>query len=68
MPEGTFAAVRISGQHCNDTAGGCGDFVLWYAPKVKYAVKITWPASSQYWPLEYAGASELLFSYEVRTP
>ncbi len=67
VPAGRFDAVRISGRHCNDTVGGCGDFAIWYAPKVKYGAKITW-FGTQYWLPDQVGASQLLISYEVRSP
>ncbi len=47
VPAGTFQAVRIHGKECNKTQGGCGDFDVWYAPQVKYTVKIT--KAGAYW-------------------
>ena len=67
VPAGTFDAVRISGNHCNLTHGGCGGFIVWYALKAKYVAKITW-ASSRYWPGSLQGQDQVLLSYEVHSP
>lgn len=67
VPAGTFDAVRISGHHCNTTLGGCADFIVWYAPKVKNAVKASWSAS-RYWPLSRRGVTQVLVSYQFGNP
>jgi hypothetical protein len=66
VPAGTFDAVRISGHHCNVTVGGCGDFVVWYAPQVRQAAKITWDTS--YWPPSLRGLTQVLVSYQLSNP
>lgn len=68
VPAGTFDSVRISGHHCNTSDGYCGDFVVWYAPKVRNAVKITWKVASRYWPPSQNGISQMLLSYQLANP
>lgn len=59
VPAGSFEAVRIRGKHCY-SALECGMFDLWYAPSVKFVVKVTF--SSGYWL--NPNAQELV-SYQV---
>jgi hypothetical protein len=58
VPAGTFDALRIPGHDCNLTLGGCGDFIVWYAPKVKNFAKIIW-TSDRFWPPDLRGASQV---------
>ena len=66
-PAIAFDTVRVSGHHCNITRGYCGDFVTWYAPKAKQAVRTTW-TSSKYWPVDLNGLNQVLVSYELHNP
>ena len=44
-----------------------GDFVTWYAPRVKQVVRITW-RGLRFWPAQYEGASLVLVSYKLHNP
>jgi hypothetical protein len=79
VPGGTFDAVRIFGRtrsptrspYINYGVGSgqvtSGDFVVWYAPKVKQVVRITWQGQN-FWPGGYQGVSLLLVSYKLHNP
>ena len=60
VPAGTFQAVRIHGHQCSRN-DGCGDFDIWYAPQVKFFVKIVLPRVG-YWG---SGGVEELLSYQL---
>ena len=65
VPAGTFQAVHIRGKQCNATQQNrCGDFDVWYAPQVKFTVKISL-ISSSYWSSVW---TRELVSYQVHTP
>ncbi|HLW60243.1 MAG TPA: hypothetical protein VKV57_10035 [bacterium] len=64
VPAGTFDAFRIKGSQCNQTQNLCGDFLVWYAPRVKSYVKISW-ITPEYWGA-VAGKSSELLSFQVR--
>jgi len=64
VPAGTFEAVRIDGHHCNLTGGGCGDFSIWYAPKVKYVIRLV-VGNTSYWVPSARGLRQELVSYRV---
>ncbi|HKV45762.1 MAG TPA: hypothetical protein VJT32_13980 [bacterium] len=64
VPAGTFDAYRIKGSQCNQTQQGrCGEFLVWYAPRVKSYVKISW-VTTDYWGATAGKSSELL-SFQV---
>lgn len=66
VPAGTFQAVRIHGRQCDAAQSNrCGDFDVWYAPRVKSFVKIAWRASS-YWGSDKAAQPQELLFYQVR--
>jgi hypothetical protein len=63
VPAGTFDAFRVKGTQCNHTQQDkCGDFLVWYAPRVKFPVKISW-VTPEYWGV--SERSTELLSYRV---
>ena len=61
VPAGTFQSIRIHGKDCNITQHNyCGDFDVWYAPQVKYTVRIKRQAG--YWS---TNDTRELVSYKV---
>lgn len=72
VPGGTFDAFRIKARHCNLTYQGsysnCGDYTIWYAPKAKFFVKMSWGPSSYWIPQTISGKSRELLSYQLHSP
>ncbi len=74
VPAGTFDTVRIYGRFRSmqpnvlGTGGWAtiGDFIVWYAPKVKQVARITW--QGYIWKPQYNGANLLLVSYKLLNP
>ena len=79
VPAGTFDSVRIYGRSRNLTPAWnySGTFIVWYAPKVKQVVRITWSGITGYqggpaftiglWA-QYSGKDLLLASYKLHNP
>jgi hypothetical protein len=81
VPAGTFDSIRIYGHERSlrptisspvlqfqPTIGyGSGDFIVWYAPKVKQVARITWRGAGP-WDQQYRSASLLLVSYKLHNP
>ena len=76
VPAGTFESVRIHGRlRTQPGMSGVGfganpppygDFLVWYAPKVKQVARITW--QGYIWRPQYNGANLLLVSYKLLNP
>ncbi len=74
VPAGTFDSVRIYGRvrsmqpltFGGQTPTAQGDFIVWYAPKVKQVARITW--QGYIWQPQYNGANLLLVSYKLLNP
>jgi len=63
VPAGTFDAFRIRGSQCNVTQRNrCGDFLVWYSPRVKNWVKESF-ITSRWW--DFSGKSSELLAYQV---
>jgi len=62
VPAGTFDTFRVKGIQCNQTQPGCGDFLVWYAPRAKNYVKVSW-ITPGHWIV--SGKSTELLSYEI---
>jgi hypothetical protein len=79
VPAGTFDAIRIYGRERNVNQGlpsapgfvygivTAAGFMVWYAPKVKQVVKITWQGLGA-WDFQYRGTSLNLVSYKLHNP
>ena len=64
VPAGTFDAFRVKGKQCNTTKNVCGDFLIWYAPRARMYVKISW-AEARYWG-NFSKKSTELLSFQLQ--
>lgn len=71
VPAGTFETFRIEGKESNLSKGtarsvvsGTGGFTVWYAPAVKWHVKMAWD-TTPFWHPFVRGKQQLLVSYHV---